>query len=219
MTFSIAGRCARTGAFGLSISTSNISVGSRCIFARSGVGAVLTQHRTDPRLGHRGLALLEAGKSAAAVIEALTSAEPGIGWRQLAVVDAAGNTAWYHGERIKSVHSAHTGAGCIAVGNIIRSTGVTQAMLAAFEADPSLPLPERLVRGMEAGHAAGGELKQIKSAALLVVDKEVFPYVDLRVDFDPRPLEQLRWLWEIYEPAAKLYVDRAVAPDSVPGTG
>ena len=50
-----------------------------------------------------------------------------------------------------------------------------------------------------------------------MVDKETFPYVDLRVDFDPRPLEQLRWLWEIYEPSAKLYVDRAVNPDSVPG--
>src|SRR5258706_246063 len=41
MTFSIAGRCARTGAFGLSISTSNISVGSRCIFARAGIEAGL----------------------------------------------------------------------------------------------------------------------------------------------------------------------------------
>jgi hypothetical protein len=27
------------------------------------------------------------------------------------------------------------------------------------------------------------------------------------VDFDPQPLVQLRWLWEIYEPSVKLYVD------------
>jgi uncharacterized Ntn-hydrolase superfamily protein len=72
---------------------------------------------------------------------------------------------------------------------------------------------------MEAGYAAGSELKQVKSAALLVVDKQSFPYVDLRVDFDPRPLETLRWLWEIYEPSANIYVARAVDPDSVPGTG
>ena len=219
MTFSIAAKCRRTGMFGVAITTSSIAVGSRCAFARAGVGAVLTQHRTDPRLGPRGLDLLARGLSAAAVVESLTRGDPHIGWRQLAVVDSSGSTASYHGERIKSVHSAHTGDGCIAVGNIIRSTEVTRAMAAACAADPNLPLAERLVRAMEAGHAAGGELKQIKSAALLVVDKEVFPYVDLRVDFDPRPLEQLRWLWEIYEPSAKLYVDRAVSPDSVPGTG
>ena len=59
----------------------------------------------------------------------------------------------------------------------------------------------------------------MKSAALLIVDKESFPYVDLRVDYDSRPLETLRWLWEIYEPSAYTYVARAIDPDSVPGGG
>ena len=219
MTYSIAARCPRTGMFGVAVTTSGIAVGSRCAFVRAGVGAVLTQHRTDPRLGPRGLDLLARGASATATVEALTSDNPTIGWRQLLVVDTQGNTAWFHGERIKSVHSAHTGVQCVAAGNIIRSTNVTKAMIEAFEADPMLALPERLLRAMEAGHAAGGELKQVKSAALLVADKEIFPYVDLRVDYDPRPLEQLRWLWEIYEPSANVYVARAVDPDSVPGGG
>ncbi|MDT1986953.1 MAG: DUF1028 domain-containing protein, partial [Planktomarina sp.] len=39
MTFSIAGRCAKTGMFGVAITTSSISVGSRCPHARAGVGA------------------------------------------------------------------------------------------------------------------------------------------------------------------------------------
>ncbi|MGH6875044.1 MAG: DUF1028 domain-containing protein, partial [Aestuariivirgaceae bacterium] len=43
MTFSIAGRCARTGAFGIAIATSSIAVGARCPHARAGVGAVATQ--------------------------------------------------------------------------------------------------------------------------------------------------------------------------------
>jgi len=219
MTFSIAAKCRRTGMFGVAVTTSSIAVGSRCTFARAGVGAVLTQHRTDPRLGPRGLDLLAQGLSPAAVVDALTQDNPTVGWRQLAVIDSEGTTAAYHGERIKSVHSAHSEDACIAIGNIIRSTEVTQAMVTACAADPQLHLAERLMRAMEAGHAAGGEWKQIKSAALLVVDKETFPYVDLRVDFDPRPLESLRWLWEIYEPSAKLYVDRAVDPDSVPGAG
>ncbi len=219
MTYSIAARCPRTGMFGVAVTTSSIAVGSRCAFVRAGVGAVLTQHRTDPRLGPRGLDLLARGLSATAAMEALTRDDPTIGWRQLSIVDTQGNTAWFHGERIKSVHSAHTGVQCVAVGNILRSTDVTKAMIEAFEADPTLVLPERLVRAMEAGHAAGSELKQVKSAALLVAHKESFPYVDLRVDYDPRPLEQLRWLWEIYEPSANVYVARGVDPDSVPGAG
>ena len=201
--------------FGAAVTTSSIAVGSRCAYARAGVGAVLTQHRTDPRLGPRGLDLLAEGLSATAAIDRLTQNAQGIGWRQLAAVDKDGNTAWYHGERITSVHSAHAGAGCVAVGNIIRTTEVTRSMIAAFEADPQPHIAERLVRAMEAGYAAGGELKQVKSAALLVVDQESFPLVDLRVDYDPQPLAQLRWLWEIYEPSVKLFVDRAVRPDTV----
>ena len=219
MTYSIAAKCPRTGMFGVAVTTSSIAVGARCAFVRAGVGAVLTQHRTDPRLGPRGLDLLAQGLSAGATIEALTRDVPTIGWRQLVVVDTQGGTAWFHGERIKSVHSAHTGVHCVAAGNIIRNTQVTKAMVEACDADASLALPERLMRAIEAGHAAGGEPKQVKSAALLVAHKESFPYVDLRVDYDPRPLEQLRWLWEIYEPSANLYVSRAVDPDSVPGGG
>ncbi|MBI3375096.1 MAG: DUF1028 domain-containing protein [Betaproteobacteria bacterium] len=217
MTYSIAAKCPRTGMFGAAVTTSSIAVGSRCAYARAGVGAVLTQHRTDPRLGPRGLDFLEQGLPAQAVIDRLTAGVTAIGWRQLAVVDREGNTATFHGDRITSVHSAHSGAGCIAAGNIIRSTEVTRAMVAAFEADPQLQLAERLVRAMEAGYAAGGELRQIKSAALLVVERESFPLVDLRVDYDPQPLVQLRWLWEIYEPQMRLYVERAVNPDAVPG--
>lgn len=219
MTYSIAAKCPRTGMFGVAVSTSSIAVGSRCAFARAGVGAVLTQHRTDPRLGPRGLELLAKGFSARVAMDHLTANDPTIGWRQILLVDTKGDTAWFHGERIKSVHSAHTGANCVAAGNIIRNTDVTRAMVEACDADPALTLPERLMRAMEAGHAAGGEPKQVKSAALLVVEKESFPYVDLRVDYDPRPLETLRWLWEIYEPSAKTYVARAVDPDSVPGAG
>ena len=57
MTFSLLGRCTRTGMLGAVVTTSSIAVGSRCPFARAGVGAALTQHRTDPRLGPLALDL------------------------------------------------------------------------------------------------------------------------------------------------------------------
>lgn len=216
MTYSLVGMCERTGMFGAAVTTSSGAVGSRCPYARAGVGAVLTQHRTDPRLGPRGLDLLEAGKTAPEVIEELTREDPTIGWRQLAVIDKTATTAFFHGDRIKSIHAESQGKNCCAIGNIIRNTDVPRAMSEAFEADPNEHLAERLLRALEAGDTAGGEFRQIKSAALLVVYKESFSYVDLRVDLDRDPLAQLRYHWELDKPMLQRYVDRVIAPDSVP---
>ena len=216
MTFSLVGMCRRTGMFGAAVTTSSIGVGSRCPYARAGVGAVLTQHRTDPTLGPRGLDLLEAGRSARETVDALVDGNPTIGWRQIAVVDREGRTAFFHGERIISIHNAAQGASSCAIGNIVRNDGVPQAMVEAFEAAPDEHLAERLVRGLEAGEAAGGEFKQVKSAALLVVHEHSFALVDLRVEFDRNPLAELRFLWEVYRPQVDLYVRRAADPDSIP---
>ena len=216
MTFSLVGMCRRTGMFGAAVTTSSMGVGSRCPYASAGVGAVLTQHRTDPRLGPKGIEFLEAGMSAQQTMDALVDGNPTAGWRQLAVIDREGRTAFFHGERIASIHNAAQGASSCAIGNIVRNDGVPHAMVDAFEAVPDEHLAERLVRGLEAGEAAGGELKQVKSAALLVVHEHPFPLVDLRVEFDRSPLTQLRFLWEVYRPMIDLYVQRAVDPDSIP---
>ena len=42
-TFSLVGRCERTGMFGIAIATSEMAVGSRCIHVAPGVGAIVTQ--------------------------------------------------------------------------------------------------------------------------------------------------------------------------------
>jgi uncharacterized Ntn-hydrolase superfamily protein len=216
MTFSLVGMCRHTGMFGAAVTTSSIGVGSRCPYARAGVGAVLTQHRTDPQLGPRGLDLLAAGHSASQVMQALVQDNPSIGWRQLAVIDKGGDTAYYHGDKIRSIHAACQGDAVCAIGNIIRHADIPSVMVEAFRHDPEEHLAERLLRALEAGLAAGGELKQVKSAALLVVHEHSFPLVDLRVELDPQPLPALRFLWELYRPQAELYVRRALDPDSVP---
>jgi len=216
MTFSLVGMCRRTGMFGAAVTTSSMGVGSRCPYARAGVGAMLTQHRTDPQLGPRGLDLLATGHSASQVITLLAQETPTIGWRQLAIIDPHGDTAYYHGDRIASAHAAAQGDAVCAIGNILRHETVPQAMVTAFSAAPEVHLAERLLRALEAGLVAGGELKQVKSAALLVVHEQRFPLVDLRVELDPQPLAQLRFLWELYQPQAEPYVRRALDPDSVP---
>ncbi len=212
MTFSLAGRCARTGMMGGVITTSSPAVGSRCLYARAGLGVVLTQNRTDPRLGPRGLELLASGCSAAQTVAALVASTEHAGWRQLAVLDRTG-AAHHSGHNIVSNHDGVVGADCVAVGNILRTPGVPRAMVEAFERPEALELPERLLRAVEAGDRAGGEIRALRSAALLVVHREAFAYVDVRVDGSDAPLAALRALWVEYEPEAEAYVMRALEPD------
>lgn len=216
MTFSLVGMCRRTGMFGAAVTTSNMNVGSRCPFARTGVGAVLTQNRTDNRLGPQGLDLLSSGRSAPQVIDALVEGNPTIGWRQLAVIDRNGETGFFHGDLITSIHAGATGDACCAIGNILRNDTVPQRMVQAFEKSPHAHLAERLVQALEAGYEAGSELKQIKSAAVLVVHEHEFPLVDLRVEFDRAPVTELRFLWETYQPQMERFIAQVIEPDSLP---
>ena len=215
MTFSLIARCPATGQIGGAVTTSSIAVGSRCLFAAPGRGAILTQHRTDPRLGPRGLALLGSGCSAAETIAALAASTPDIGWRQLAALDGAGRTAHFQGQRVKPESGAAQGEGVVAIGNILASDQVPQAMVAGF-GKASGSLAERLLAALEAGEAAGGEHGAVTSAALLVYGEHAFPYIDLRIDYALQPLVELRGLLDRYLPLAEGFVARALYPDDAP---
>ncbi|WP_424814380.1 DUF1028 domain-containing protein [Roseococcus sp. YIM B11640] len=217
MTYSLLGRCERTGQFGAAVTTSSLAVGSRVPHVAPRIGGVLTQHRTDPRLGPRGLQLLAGGCSAEETLAALVASTPDHKWRQLACMDAQGRTAHFHGAAVKPALNAVHVKNCVAMGNILANDRVPAAMAEAFLQSEDQPLAERLVRAMEAGEAAGGEGKPVISAALLVMEREVFPLVDLRVDLAPEAISALRTLWDAYAPSVEVFVTRAVDPDAAPG--
>ena len=70
----------------------------------------------------------------------------------------------------------------------------------AFEANPQLPLAQRLLECLVSAQAAGGDRRGQQSASLLVVQRNggyaqlSDVAVDLRVDDHERPLEELRRL-------------------------
>lgn len=212
MTFSLVGRCERTGMLGVVVTTSSMAVGARCAFARAGTGAVLTQHRTDPRLGPSMLELMARGFTAEQALREVVAATPDADWRQLAAIDAGGRTAAFSGSYVKPERGETHGHSCVAIANIVRSAAVPSAMVRAFEDSHVRPLPDRLVSALRAGREAGSEFRPLVSAALLVVHRESFPYVDLRVDRHAQPIDALATLWEDYRPEADEYVVRAVAP-------
>lgn len=214
MTFALLGLCSHTGQLGAVVTTSSPCVGARVPFLAERSGGVLTQHRTDMRLGPRGLDLLRSGCSASETIAALVASTPDHDWRQLAVIDRAGRTALFTGARNKPVVGEAQGRDCVAIGNILANDQVPQAMVAAFVAAATRPLAERLLLAVEAGEEAGGEGGKLRSAALKVVAQDSFPFVDLRIDSADAPLPALRALWLEFAPLAEMYRERALNPDN-----
>jgi uncharacterized Ntn-hydrolase superfamily protein len=216
MTFSIAGRCPRTGMFGIAITTSSICVASRCAWARAGAGAVLTQNFTDPRLGIRGLDLLGEGCSAAEAIRGLVRDNPFTAYRQLAAIDRQGKTSCFSGEKTLGTYAGAEGDQCVAVGNLLSDPEIPLEMVSAFTEDPDQHLAHRLLRALERGLEAGGEISPVNSAGLLIVHDQPWPLVDLRVDWQESPVRALRELWRRYEPQIKTFLSWALSPDEAP---
>src|SRR5689334_25384795 len=75
---------------GIAIATSEMAVGSRCIHVAPGVGAVVTQASTNPRLGHLGLNLLRAGYSAPRALAEIAASDQFVERRQLGCLDVSG---------------------------------------------------------------------------------------------------------------------------------
>ena len=220
MTFSITARCARSGEFGIAVSSSSPAVAARCAHARAGAGAVATQNITDPTLGPKGLDLMARGLSATEALAKLRAEATHVEFRQLALVDLAGGTAAFSGARTLGLHRTAEGAGVVAAGNLLASPDVPARMVAAFLAAPDLPLGERLVLAMQAGVAAGGEEGPVHSAGLLVVRDVAWPVADLRVDWDETdPIGRLSDLWSLWAPQMDAYVTRALDPASAPAYG
>jgi uncharacterized Ntn-hydrolase superfamily protein len=218
MTFSLVARCARTGQFGMVISSSSPAVAARCAHVRAGTGAVASQNITDPALGPLVLDRLAEGLTAGNALKSVTDGRPHIDYRQLLVIDRTGATAIHSGGQVLGIWGEATGIDCAAGGNMLAATGIPAAMVAAFEAAAG-HLGERLMQALEAGLNAGGEAGPVHSAGLKVADRLDWPLVDLRIDWADDPIGMLRAAWEVYAPQMQAYVQRAEDPTKAPSYG
>ena len=123
----------------------------------------------------------------------------------------------YSGDRVWPVCAELAGENCLVLGNMLSGPAVAPAMRDAFEQRAGDDLCDRLLAALDAGQRAGGETGggALRSAALLILERESFPFVDLRIDDDPEPLRRLGALWETYRPLAAQFVARALTPDDV----
>ncbi|MDY6947403.1 MAG: DUF1028 domain-containing protein [Pseudomonadota bacterium] len=215
-TFSIIAYDPQTQELGVGVQSHAFGAGAAVPYAVAGVGAVATQAAANRLYGPKAIELLKQGLSPAQVVERLTDEDPGRDTRQLAVIDAKGESAVYTGKRVLDRNSdkadpVHLGgyAGSVTArffsvqGNTLASEDVLKSMARAYERS-SATMGERLMDALDAGQAAGGDTRGMQSAGLLVV-RPVKPgsnevnerIVDLRVDDAVDPFKELRRLLNI----------------------
>ena len=202
-TYSIIAVDSTTGDIGAAVQSHWFSVGSNVIWAEAGIGAVATQSLINPEFGPKGLKLMKSGKSVSEAIDILIKGDEGRDYRQVALIDAQGNSSVFTGSKcIPEAGHMHGKYFSVQANLMLRNT-VWQAMENAFKTTKA-PLAERLVAVLEAAEAEGGDLRGKQSTALLVVRGKSTGQVwkdrsvDLRVEDHPNPLKELKRLLKIH---------------------
>jgi uncharacterized Ntn-hydrolase superfamily protein len=204
-TFSIVAVDVASGEIGCAVQSRYFAVGNVVPWARAGVGAVATQAAGVGAFGPRILERLAGGLGPEAAIAAVLAADDGRETRQLGVVAADGSAAAHTGSECLDWAGHRTGPGYAVQGNILAGESVVAEMERAFLAADGT-LAERLVSALEAGQAAGGDVRGQQSAAVVVErpgaaaeSREGLDRVcDLRVDDHPEPIAELRRLVELH---------------------
>jgi uncharacterized Ntn-hydrolase superfamily protein len=205
--------------FGVAVSSSSPAVAARCAYAEAGVGAVTSQNVTDPRLGPRALRLLADGAGAGEVAAIIARTAPHADYRQVLIVDAAGQAAIHSGGNSLGLFAEATGPNVACAGNMLANRDVPQAMAHAFAASTG-HLGDRIITAMQVALSAGGEAGPVHSAGMKLVRDVPWPVADLRVDWtDECPIAGLAALWERYKPQLDDYVTRALNPTAAPSYG
>jgi uncharacterized Ntn-hydrolase superfamily protein len=207
MTFSISARCPRTGMLGVAVASASLGSGAWAPSVKTGVGAIASQAFGNPFFGIDGLRLLDEGLSAQHALSELLPTDPGREYRQLLIVDGQGRTAAFTGSKCLHWAGHHIGEEFVAGGNTLNGEHVVLAMADAFAQSGDQELPERLVRALQAGDAAGGDRRGRQSAGLLVCYDQDYRYYDHRVDDHPDPASELRRLFELRKAARARHGD------------
>ena len=197
MTFSIIARDAETGAFGVAVSTAVPCVGAMVPHVKPGVGAIATQSYTNARLGVDGLTLLGRGSSPEEALRALLAEDEQAELRQCAGIDARGRIFAYSGDKCVEWYGHRPGEHYSVQGNMLVGKETIDAMAEAFEAARG-HLASRLLKALEAGQAAGGDMRGRESAALLVAPfMDQYGKIDIRVDLHEDPVAELRRIFNL----------------------
>lgn len=218
MTYTIVALDERTGEMGVAVQSHFFAVAGAVPWAEEGVGVVATQSFLDRGFGPGGLRLLRQGLSAERTLDALLADDPQPAARQVCVLDADGGLAHWTGDACLPDHGAARRGSACALGNMLASPEIPEAMLSAYET-ASGRLEVRLLAALAAAEALGGDSRGAQAAGILTTSRHVAGGggVSLRVDDHPEPVRELArlvGLQEVYaDLGAALFADGAPTPD------
>lgn len=172
MTYTVVATDAH-GAVGLATCSSSMFLGSKTVHL-SAHGEppliVVSQAFSSSELGASALAALRAGASAADAVDTALKGDDCRSLRQLLAADANGAAAGTGDACVPAAGDLRTDDGLAALaGNMLESDAVVPEALRAFAAADG-PLADRLLAALYAGHAAGGDFRGDRSAALVVLE-------------------------------------------------
>ncbi|RLF21198.1 MAG: DUF1028 domain-containing protein [Thermoprotei archaeon] len=196
MTYSIIGFDRERDMLGIAVVSGSIAVGSRVPWARYGIGGVATQAYTNPALGPIILELLRKGLEPRKALEMALTLDKEKEYRQVAVMDWRGRSAFFCGRMIPKESGAYCTERAIAIANLVASEDLPELMCEVFERNIVKGICKALLEAIKEAHKAGGDIRGDRSAAVIIVGRtEYIPYydkvVDLRVDYAKDPLREL----------------------------
>jgi len=198
MTYSVIARCPHTSHLGVASATFSLACGARNESVLPGVGISKSQaypKRTNDLIA---LHLLKQGMVPAEALDVLAKNDPDFSYRQIGMIDAAGNIVIHTGTKARPWAGHKYGDQCGAFGNVLAGESVPDGILAGFMRDVDGALEDRLISALEGGRDAGGQVgldgQRVieRSAWVRVVNDRFTPLVDLRVDRHPTAIAELR---------------------------
>ena len=205
MTFTVIGRCARTGKLGFAQATGTPAIGRRAVRIVPGKAVVVVQAGHNHYLMQVAEDLTRAGFGAKRVFDAILHADPFSAQRQLMYLEHGARGVAITGSESRPWCGHIEGEDFAVAGNVLAGEKVATSMAAAFTKSAGRELEERLLLALEAGRDAGGQADGERSAALYVTGAHPYPLFDLRVDVAKEPTGELRKGYDWYKPLAPFY--------------
>lgn len=208
MTYTIMARSPETGEIGLAMTTVSIAAGGLCFFYTRRGDLVTSQAFARAALGHAMSDEMERGRPAAECLRHAMTLDPGIAYRQLAILPVQGSPVAWSGADCRPYAGHIIEDELVIAGNVLAGPGVLKAMRDGFGAPDGRAFADRLIGALEAGRRAGGQATpegrglSERSAIVRILrpgERAGPPLLDLRVDLHHSAVHELRRLYEIHK--------------------
>lgn len=223
---------------GVATTSYSLAVGNAVTALDPAVGAVASQAWTNRLLRARAYELLLDQVPPAQIVEAIGAADPGFGYRQLAVMNLHGEVAVHTGRDVTGAAGHRSGPGWAVLGNYLVDASVLEAMhrtilepprgehdlsrsvtepehldvsgrtSGGLDPAPVVDLALRLLDTLHAGQAAGGDQRGRLSAGLVVAQMYQDRIWPAEIDIDLRVDESADPLHRLEE----LLLSRVMGP-------